>query len=259
MLTRKDPNPVEFFPSSNSSQLLLVCDHAGCEVPIDLKHQLPSSDDMKRHIAWDVNARSVALIVARQLSAPLVAQRYSRLVIDANRPLSSSELIPLVSDETVIPFNQNLGEEERKNRIESIFQPYHKKIQEQLDNIDSSPQFLVAVHSFTPQLRKGNFREYHVDLISRTCLEFVKTFQNRMQSNDSHLKIGFGDVFAIDTSRDFTIPHHGESRNIYNMSIEIRNDLLKRQSDIEYWGTLIADCLRSTIATLTVNLDSAHS
>ena len=256
MLTTEDPHPVERILSIEPSQVLVVCDHAGRHIPSIRQHQPLSEDDMKRHIAWDVNARDVAVKVAEKLRAPLVAQRYSRLVIDMNRPVESPESIPVVSDGTEIPFNKNLSDEERKSRIESIFWPYHNEIAKHLDDMHSSRMFVVAIHSFTPKLRNGPFRKWHVDLISRTRLEFVTTFRACLQRNLPELNIGLGDVFPMDANRDFTIPFHGEKRNIYNMSIEIRNDLLQKQEDIVRWGNLIGNCLQSTLEKLSDNSES---
>ena len=256
MLTPTDPNPVELISSSEQNRLVLVCDHAGREIPSVRRHQPLSTEDMKRHIAWDVNARNVAVIVAKKLRAPLVAQRYSRLVIDMNRPVQSPDSIPVVSDGTLIPFNQNISDEERKSRIDSIYRPYHAKIAEHLNDISSSMKFIVAIHSFTPKLRNGPFRNWHVDLISRTRLEFVTSFRRQLRSKVPNLNIGLGDVFPMDAKRDFTLPFHAESRDIYNMSIEIRNDLLQNQDGIDCWGDLVATCLQSTVEKLTNRSDS---
>lgn len=255
MLTEKDPQPVEVIGVPGQSQILIICDHAGRQIPHRCQRQPLAKEDMERHIAWDVNARDVAITVAEKLKAPLVAQRYSRLVIDMNRPVEVHDSIPNVSDGTLIPFNQHVSDEERKARIQSLYWPYHNKISEYLDNAHSTEKCIVAIHSFTPQLRNRPFRNWHVDLISRTRLEFVTFFQGQLQSKLSNLNIGLGDVFPMDAKRDFTLPFHGERRDIYNMSIEIRNDLLQSQEEIVRWGNLIASCLQSTLDKLTDGSD----
>ena len=209
MLRHYDPQPVEYFPSSKESKLLIVCDHAGRMIPAALQQKPLAANDMERHIAWDVNAKKVAQIIAAQLQAPLVTQRYSRLVIDMNRPLHSSQLIPPISDETVIPFNQNLTQQDKDIRVKEIFNPYHRKISEELDQIQSPNTALIAIHSFTPQLVNGEFRKWHVDLISRTNPEFVISLKRHIQKAQSDLLIGCGDVFPLDVERDFTLPYHG--------------------------------------------------
>ena len=46
---------------------------------------LPESE-LVRHIAWDIGIAGVAESLSKQLDAHLIVQRYSRLVIDCNRP-----------------------------------------------------------------------------------------------------------------------------------------------------------------------------
>ena len=57
-------------------------------------------------------------------------QRYSRLVIDANRPPNSPLAIPTVSDNAEIPGNRNLSQAEKDARVVSIFEPMDRAIME---------------------------------------------------------------------------------------------------------------------------------
>jgi hypothetical protein len=60
------------------------------------------------HIGWDQGALGVALRLSALLDATLVAQLYSRLVIDSNRVLGCESSIPLRSERTEIPGNLEL-------------------------------------------------------------------------------------------------------------------------------------------------------
>ena len=55
---------------------------------------LPESE-LTRHIAWDIGIAGVAEALSKHLDAHLIAQRYSRLVIDCNRPPHVASSIPL--------------------------------------------------------------------------------------------------------------------------------------------------------------------
>ena len=247
LLTSQDPNPVEIIPASTPSPVLLVCDHAGDRIPLKLQeHSLPP-EDMARHIAVDINAELVARVIAAEMNSTLVIQRYSRLVVDVNRPESSSELMPKISDETLIPFNQNVSASERKARLDQIYFPYHNRIHELLNERRNSPSALVAIHSFTPQLSNGNIRDWHIDLMSRTSMDFVHSLQNKIQTASPKLNVGISQIFQMHDKRDYTLPHHGESRDIPNASIEIRNDMLASEEDINDWGKLLAACLSAAL------------
>lgn len=66
---------------------IVLCDHASNRVPPEVSGGdlgLPP-EDMARHIAWDVGGRGTAMALAEALNAPMIASRFSRLVIDPNR------------------------------------------------------------------------------------------------------------------------------------------------------------------------------
>ena len=81
-----DPSPVELRNATGASRFVLLCEHAGRALPAVLADRSPAPEDMDRHIAWDPGAAAVARSLSDRLDAALVAQRYSRLVIDCNRP-----------------------------------------------------------------------------------------------------------------------------------------------------------------------------
>ena len=246
-LAPDDINPVEFIPATTTSPLLIVCDHAGLFIPKRLKAQSLSSEGMSQHIASDIGAKALAHSIAANLDAPLVTQRYSRLVIDMNRSRTSPQLAPESSDGTTIPFNQNLSEAELDSRWQNIHRPYHNRIAKILDSMSDSPNALVAIHSFTPQLHNAPPRNWHIDLMSRTHVPLAETLQTRLQNESPDLNIGINQVFQMSDTTDYTLPHHAEPRNIPNVSIEVRNDLLSDSKKIERMSRLLAKCLIASL------------
>ena len=71
--------------------------------------------------------------MSETLDAPLVAQNYSRLVIDCNRDPKVATSIPAVSESVEIPGNIDLSEEEVAARRAEIFDPYHDRDHALLD------------------------------------------------------------------------------------------------------------------------------
>jgi predicted N-formylglutamate amidohydrolase len=62
------------------------------------------------------------------LEAPLVAQNYSRLVIDCNRDPKVATSIPVVGESVKIPGNIGLSADEVAARRAEIFDPYHDHV-----------------------------------------------------------------------------------------------------------------------------------
>ncbi len=248
LLTDNDPFPVKLHKPSSPSDILVVCDHAGDLVPYALQDRNVSPADLSTHIAIDIGAYAVAVELAKNLNATLVSQRYSRLVADMNRPTISDQIMPAHSDEIQIPFNQNLSDTERQTRLDEIYKPYHDEIERQLNEIGESA-VLIAMHSFTPKLRNAPERIWHVDLMTRTHSRFSENLKQNLEAEFPNLNIGEGEVFHMTDEGDFTVPFHGESRNIPNISIEVRNDLLRAEIDINRWAETLARRIPASLET----------
>src|SRR5882724_11443933 len=112
LLAPDDPPPVIAVGRQGLSNFVIVVDHAGRRIPRRLNELGLAESELQRHIAWDIGALSVARQVAAALDAPLVAQNYSRLVIDCNRDPTVVSSIPRLSESVEIPGNIGLTDEE---------------------------------------------------------------------------------------------------------------------------------------------------
>ena len=161
-----DPPPYETLNEGSTSRVLLVCDHASCRVPAALGDLGLSETERTEHIGWDIGAGAVARRLSALLDAPAILAGYSRLVIDCNRPLGAPDRIPPVSDTVPVPGNMDLDQAAVDARIAEIFEPYHDAIAAALDRMSAGGRvpFLVAVHSFTPQLAGGDPRPWEIGI-----------------------------------------------------------------------------------------------
>ena len=252
VLSHDDPPPLSFLPSAaNDYPIVLVCDHAGNLVPKRLRENAPSPHLMKSHIAIDVGARQLAIKIASLLELPLVMQRYSRLVIDCNRPLHAPDLIPETSDGVAIRMNQNLTDSQIKDRWNSIHRPYHLFISDLLDSRSDhgSGRGFLAVHSFTPQLHNAPPRSWHMDVMRRNSSKFVEHFLTSLRHRMPDYQIGFQKVFQIGDDVDYTLPFHGEIEKVpLHASLEVRNDLLQSDEAIDRMANVITRCLYTALA-----------
>ena len=103
LLAAADVPPVFEENAAGRSPFLLTCDHYGRLIPRALGDLGLPASELTRHIAWDIGIAGVAEQLAKHLDAHLIAQRYSRLVIDCNRPPCVASSIPVISEATAIP------------------------------------------------------------------------------------------------------------------------------------------------------------
>jgi predicted N-formylglutamate amidohydrolase len=185
-----------------------------------------------------------------QLGAHLIAQRYSRLVIDCNRPPGVASSIPIISEATLIPGNDGLGREAAALRRTLIFDAYHRRIDEVIDQrlSDNRPTVLVSLHSFTP-VYAGIARPWHIGTLYHRDTKLPPLLLKHLRA-EGDLVVGNNEPYAVSDLTDYTIPVHGEKRQLMNSGIEIRQDLIADPAGQQQWAERLARILGEIEATL---------
>jgi len=236
--------------AGGKSPFLLTCDHYGRLIPEMLGDLGLPEAERRRHIGWDIGIAGVAEQMAAALDAHLVAQRYSRLVIDCNRPPEATSSIPRISEATTVPGNEGLSREAAARRRELIFDPYHRRIDEVIDARKHSgqPTVLVSLHSFTP-VYAGVARPWHIGTLYQHDTMLPPLVLQGFRA-ETDLVVGDNEPYAVSDDTDYTIPVHGEKRGLMNTGIEIRQDLISDQAGETAWAERLTRVFRDIEATL---------
>ena len=226
------------------SNFLIVVDHASWRIPHRLGNLGLPASELRRHIAWDIGSLAVARKVAAALDAPLIAQNYSRLVIDCNRDPEVASSIPTISESVEIAGNIGLSGEEVAARRAEIFEPYHHQIRALLDQRLAAGRsaILVAQHTMT-NIFKGIRREMHAAILYNRDRRFAGLVLDRLR-RETDLVIADNEPYFVSDATDYTIPRHGEARGLPHVEIEIRQDLLLDEAGQTTWAQRIAEALR---------------
>jgi predicted N-formylglutamate amidohydrolase len=243
LLDHEDVPPVFEQNTAGRSPFLFTSDHYGRLIPRTLGDLGLPADGLTRHIAWDIGIAGVAETLSRQLDARLVAQRYSRLVIDCNRPPTAASSIPRLSEATVISGNEALSREAAETRRREIFDPYHQRITEIIDQRvrEGRPTVLVALHSFTP-VYAGVRRPWHIGTLYHRDTTLPPLLLRALRA-EGDLVVGDNEPYAVSDETDYTIPVHGEARGLINTGIEIRQDLVADGAGQQQWAERLARIL----------------
>jgi predicted N-formylglutamate amidohydrolase len=231
--------------SHGRSNFVIVVDHASARIPRSLFDLGVPQSELQRHIAWDIGALAVARHVSEALDAPMVAQNYSRLVIDCNRDPKVATSIPTMSESTEIPGNIELSEAQRLARRVAIFDPYHNRIAALINERKAAgrPTILVSQHSMT-DIYKGVRREMHAAVLYNRDRRFAGLLLDMLR-RESHLHIADNQPYFVSDETDYSIPNHGEARDLPHVEIEIRQDLLLQEAGQREWATRITTALRA--------------
>jgi predicted N-formylglutamate amidohydrolase len=226
------------------SNFVIVVDHASPRIPRRLGDLGLPPSELQRHIAWDIGALAVARQVAAALDAPLLAQNYSRLVIDCNRDPEVPSSIPTMGESIEIPGNTGLSGEEIAARRAEIFDPYHDHLRALLDErlAAGRPTILVAQHSMT-NIFKGVRREMHAEVLYNRDRRFAGLVLDMLR-REAGLVVADNEPYSVSDESDYTIPRHGEARGLPHVEIEIRQDLVNEAAGQAQWALRIAGALR---------------
>lgn len=228
------------------SRWLITCDHATNRVPEWLNggDLGIATQDMARHIAFDIGAAGLTEKLAERMDAPAIFSNFSRLVIDPNRGEDDPTLLMRLYDGTVIPANKLAGLDERERRLDRLHRPYHAALETLAGQ--HPDRCICAIHSFTPQLRGRPPRPWQVGILyshddTRLGPRMVQACRDKgwvtgeNQPYTGHLE---GDSIA----------RHAIAHGRPNLLIEIRNDLIASEADQAEWAGRLARAIQKVLA-----------
>jgi predicted N-formylglutamate amidohydrolase len=173
----------------------------------------------------------------------LIAQNYSRLVIDCNRDPGAPTSIPQISEWVVVPGNLALTPAAIAARRTEIFEPYHARIRSLLDERRAAgrPTYLVAQHTMT-DVYKDARREMHGAVLYNRDRRLAGLVLDRLR-REPGLTFADNEPYFVSDETDYSIPMHGERRGLPHVEIEIRQDLVREAAGQREWARRVAAAL----------------
>jgi predicted N-formylglutamate amidohydrolase len=236
--------PAEIINQNGPSPIVLVCEHASNHIPAILDNLGLAMQQLRAHFAWDIGAEAVARKMSKLLDAPLIVQRYSRLVYDCNRPPEAPSAMPETGEETPIPGNRHMNDEQRIARIEQIYHPFHKAVSQLLDSHASQPPVFVTIHSFTPTF-KGKKRTLELGILHDIDARLADTMLAKASSDYISRR---NDPYGPEDGVTHTLNLHGGKRGLLNVMLEIRNDLIDNEEGQTIWAKRLTSLLQQALA-----------
>jgi predicted N-formylglutamate amidohydrolase len=227
------------------TDLLLIADHASNQVPDDIDLGIDSAL-LNQHIAIDIGVAPLANLLCDRLGCGGILGGVSRLVIDLNREVTAQGLIPVASDGVAIAGNDGLSDEERAQRIDRWWRPYHQTIAARV--LENRPKLLISLHSFTPRLATSDeARPWQVGVLYN------------LDERAARIAIPLLEAVGITTGDNLpysgkvlnaTMNAHGEANGIPYLGLEVRQDLIGDDDGVKRWANLLAPVIAGTAESL---------
>lgn len=228
-----------------SPTYLVLCDHASNAIPESYDALGMNPCDLERHIAWDVGARGVSLELSRKLDCPAVLGGSSRLLIDLNRDIDDSGSITAENDNTFVPGNLSVSDEERAMRVRQFYAPYHAQIDAMLDEqlARRVKPVVISVHSFNRMMGSIE-RPWQVSLLWTQVREPVVPLIEWFAAQG--FRVGENQPYDARILGGHTIEQHALHRQLPHVIFEIRNTEIETPQQQKEWGERLHQAIVET-------------
>lgn len=232
--------------AKRDTPLFIFGDHSSNFIPPEFDNLGLSGENLSRHIAWDIGTETIIRELCRIYGCAGHLAGFSRLVIDPNRDLSASGLIPVVTDGTQVAGNQDLSSAARQSRIDRYYQPYHAALDAALGRLPPDP-LIISVHSFTPKPNEGEVRTTDVGFLVKQDVDTAMVCKDMFARLYPNLKVDINEPYsAFDLNH--TIDAHVAPRGLRHLAIEIRQDHIATNSAAKDMAKLLGEVIRDVVS-----------
>eukprot|EP00744_Colponema_vietnamica_P019853 GILI01028130.1.p1 GENE.GILI01028130.1~~GILI01028130.1.p1 ORF type:complete len:298 (-),score=34.75 GILI01028130.1:33-926(-) len=227
-LSEADDSPVEAIDHRQhhkplGKHLLVTCEHATDRLPRPYTWMEEDKWLKGTHWSCDPGAADFAREFSFELGSFAVLSRFSRLLVDPNRPLASSTLFRSHCDGKPVALNQGLTQADQDWRLWRYYLPYHLALGRAANLVE--PSLVLSVHSFTHNY-EGEVRDFELGVLCSTQDKLAKRIATALQQDGVNARINEpwsgkeGFMFAADSLAIAGGP--GKRRAVM---LELRNDL----------------------------------
>jgi predicted N-formylglutamate amidohydrolase len=216
---------VEEIDGDFGGRLVFTCEHASAALPEPW--MWPDEDHwlVDTHWASDIGAAAFTRRVADLMNAPAVLSRFSRLLIDPNRPPNSETLFRENADGRMVHLNEGLLETERERRIDRFYRPYHAAVSAMVER--SRGDTVFSIHTFTDNY-EGEARALEIGVLFDHDDEPAHQLVHHLQEAGFHAAPN--EPWSGKVGLAYSPVRHAREFERCALEIEARQDLIVEES-----------------------------
>ncbi len=200
--------------------MALTCEHASQRMPEPW--EWPAADHwlVGTHWAYDIGAAELVRELVEEVGGVAVLSRFTRLLADPNRPEGSPTLFRTAADGHAVELNRGLSEAERERRLERLWRPYHRAVDEAVAGSRSA--VALSVHTFTP-VYEGAQRRLEVGVLFDREQELARALGDALAAEG--LWVELNEPYSGKEGLIYAIDRHARAHGRRAVELEVRQDL----------------------------------
>ena len=227
LLYENEKSPFEAVNACSRAPFIITAEHAGNRVPAALNGLGLAPDVLEKHYAYDLGAARIARELSKRLDCFAIVGNYSRLVVDLNREISSSELFARKRF-VEVPGNAEIPPASRAQRINELWRPYHDRIAGKIFDALAAgivPLF-ISIHTMSPDL------PYDLAILYDKDVRFQNFLRDRFSYIMPGLRLGMNEPYDANAVKG-TLSIHAEPYGLPCAEIEFNQALLGNTEMLE--------------------------
>ncbi len=210
-----------------SAGIVMTCEHASERVPEAFVRETgfawPEADRWLRgtHWAYDLGAEAIALEHAQAVGARLVCARFSRLLVDPNRPITSDTLFRDVAEGRAVTMNRALSQRAKDARVGLLYEPFHAAADRAIA-ASTQADIVFAVHTFTNEY-EGQRRSLEVGILFDREDELAARVITGLRT--AGFDVAANEPWSGKAGLIHVASHHGDRYGKRALELEVRQDL----------------------------------
>ena len=206
-------------------RLVFTCEHASSRLPEPW--MWPEEDHwlVDTHWASDIGAAAFTRRVAHLMNAPAILSRFSRLLVDPNRPLDSDTLFRQNADGRTVHLNEALLDAERERRIDRFYRPYHAALSAMVER--SRGDTVFSIHTFTDTY-EGDARTLEIGVLFDHDEEPAERLVRHLEQAGFHVRRN--EPWSGKVGLAYSPVRHAQEFGRCALEIEARQDLIVDES-----------------------------
>ncbi len=211
---------VEIISGRPDAHVVLTCEHASERLPEPWEWPEEDRWVVGTHWAYDIGASDLTRDVTVALGAPAVLSRFSRLLIDPNRPEGADTLFRTEAEGRPLHMNAHLSEGERAARKRRLYDAYHETVHETL--VGATAEVVLAMHTFTPEY-EGTVRDLEVGVL----FDHDEPLAERVRAAlvETGLRVGMNTPYSGKLGMMYSADMHAVRHGCQAVELEVRQDL----------------------------------
>lgn len=220
---REVQDAFEVIDGAPDAPIFLTCEHASERLPDGYAWHPNDQRLVGTHWAFDLGAADLVWDLARALNAPAALSRFSRLLVDPNRPETSDTLFRAQAEGGIVELNRDLSDQEKASRLDRFYRPYHDAIDRHLTGHGST--VLFSIHTFTP-VYEGEQRKVEVGVLFDTQDELAERAAQAIR--EAGFVTELNEPYSGKAGLIYAAEHHAGAHGKKALELEVRQDLAVR-------------------------------